>query len=32
VIWVLGADIRGVFDTIDQEWPMGFLEYRVAEQ
>jgi group II intron reverse transcriptase/maturase len=29
--WVLDADIRGFFDTIDHEWLMRFLEHRIAD-
>lgn len=32
VSWVLDADIRGFFDTIDHEWLMKFLEHRIADQ
>ena len=28
--WVLDADIRGFFDTVDPEWLHRFLEHRVA--
>jgi len=31
VNWVLDADIRGFFDTIDHEWLMRFLEHRIAD-
>jgi RNA-directed DNA polymerase len=31
VDWVLDADIRGFFDTIDHEWLMRFLEHRIAD-
>ena len=31
VSWVLDADIRGFFDTIDHTWLMRFVEYRVAD-
>jgi group II intron reverse transcriptase/maturase len=29
--WVLDADIRGFFDTINHEWMMKFLEHRIAD-
>ena len=29
--WVLDADIRGFFDTIDHEWLVRFLEHRIAD-
>jgi RNA-directed DNA polymerase len=32
VNWVLDADIRGFFDTIDHEWLMKFLEHRIADR
>ena len=31
VNWVLEADIRGFFDTIDHEWLMKFIEHRIAD-
>ena len=31
VNYVLDADIRGFFDTIDHEWMMRFLEHRIAD-
>jgi group II intron reverse transcriptase/maturase len=31
VSWVLDADIRGFFDTIDHTWMMKFMEHRVAD-
>jgi RNA-directed DNA polymerase len=31
VNWVLDADIRGFFDTIDHEWLIKFLEHRIAD-
>ena len=31
VNWVLDADIRGFFDTINHEWLMKFIEHRVAD-
>jgi len=32
VNWVLDADIRGFFDTLDHEWLMRFIEHRVADR
>jgi RNA-directed DNA polymerase len=32
VNWVLDADIRGFFDTLNHEWLIRFLEHRVADQ
>jgi RNA-directed DNA polymerase len=32
VNWVLDADIRGFFDTIDHEWLLKFVEHRVADK
>lgn len=32
VNWVLDADIRGFFDTIDHGWLMKFLEHRIADR
>lgn len=32
VNWVLDADIRGFFDTIDHGWLVKFIEHRVADQ
>lgn len=32
VNWVLDADIRAFFDTINHEWMMKFLEHRIADQ
>jgi RNA-directed DNA polymerase len=32
VNWVLDADIRGFFDTLDHEWTLRFLEHRVADR
>ena len=32
VSWVLDADIRGFFDTLDHTWLMKFLEHRVADR
>src|SRR5450755_2788886 len=32
VNWILDADIRGVYDSIDHEWMMKFLEYRIADR
>ena len=31
VSWVLDADIRGFFDTLDHGWLMEFVEHRVAD-
>ena len=31
VNWVLDADIRSFFDTIDHEWLMKFVEHRIAD-
>ncbi len=31
VNWVLDADIRGFFDTIDHEWLMKFIAHRVSD-
>lgn len=31
VNWVLEADIRGFFDTIDHGWLMKFIEHRIAD-
>lgn len=31
VNWVLDADIRGFFDTINHEWLMKFVEHRIAD-
>ncbi len=31
VNWVLDADLRGFFDSIDHEWIVKFLEHRVAD-
>ena len=30
--WVLDADIRGFFDTLDHGWLMKFLEHRIADR
>ena len=30
--WVLDADIRGFFDTLNHEWLIRFLEHRVADR
>lgn len=30
--WVLDADIRGFFDTINHEWLIRFVEHRIADQ
>jgi group II intron reverse transcriptase/maturase len=32
VNWVLDADIRGFFDTLDHGWLMRFIEHRVADR
>ena len=32
VNWVLDADIRGFFDTIDHEWLRKFVEHRIADR
>jgi group II intron reverse transcriptase/maturase len=32
VNWVLDADIRGFFDTINHEWLVKFVEHRIADQ
>jgi group II intron reverse transcriptase/maturase len=32
VNYVLDADIRGFFDTIDHEWMIRFIEHRIADQ
>ena len=32
VSWVLDADIRSFFDTIDHEWLMKFVEHRVTDK
>ena len=32
VNWVLDADIRGFFDTLDHEWLVRFIEHRVADR
>ena len=32
VNWVLDADIRGFFDTLDHEWLGKFIEHRVADR
>jgi group II intron reverse transcriptase/maturase len=32
VNWVLDADIRGFFDTLNHEWLVRFIEHRVADQ
>jgi hypothetical protein len=32
VSWVLDADIRGFFDTIDHEWLVKFIEHRIADR
>jgi len=32
VSWVLDADIRGFFDTMDHDWVMRFVEHRIADR
>jgi len=32
VNWVLDADIRGFFDTMDHDWVMRFVEHRIADR
>ena len=32
VNWVLDADIRGFFDTLDHEWLVKFIEHRVGDR
>lgn len=32
VNWILDADIRGYFDSIDHEWMVKFVEHRIADQ
>lgn len=32
VNWVLDADIRGFFDTLDHEWLMKFVAHRIADR
>lgn len=32
VSWVLDADIRGFFDTLDHGWLVKFIEHRIADQ
>jgi RNA-directed DNA polymerase len=32
VNWVLDADVRGFFDTIDHGWLLRFLEHRIADR
>jgi RNA-directed DNA polymerase len=32
VSWVLDADIRSYFDTIDHEWMQRFIEHRIGDQ
>ena len=31
VSWLLDADIRGFFDTLDHEWLVKFIEHRIAD-
>jgi RNA-directed DNA polymerase len=30
--WILDADIRSFFDTVDHEWLMRFVEYRIGDK
>jgi len=32
VSWLLDADIRGFFDTLDHEWLVKFVEHRIADR
>ena len=32
VSWVLDADIRGFFDTLDHEWLIKFIEHRITDK
>jgi RNA-directed DNA polymerase len=32
VNWILDADIRGFYDSIEHEWMLKFLEHRIADQ
>jgi len=32
VSWILDADIRGFFDTIDHEWLLKFVKHRIADE
>ena len=32
VNWVLDADIRGFFDTLDHGWLVKFIEHRIADR
>lgn len=32
ISWVLDADIRGFFDTMDHEWVMRFIGHRIADR
>lgn len=32
VSWILDADIRGFFDTLDHEWLIKFIEHRIADR
>lgn len=32
VNWVLDADIRGFFDTLDHEWLVKFIEHRISDE
>lgn len=32
VSWILDADLKGFFDTIDHQWMMSFLAHRIADK
>ena len=32
VNWILDADIRSFFDTVDHDWLIGFVEYRIGDK
>ena len=32
VNWVLDADIKAFFDTVDHDWMLRFLEHRIADR
>lgn len=32
VNWILDADIKGFFDTVDQQWLIRFLEHRIGDE
>ena len=32
VNWVLDADIKAFFDTVDHDWMLRFLEYRIGDK